>query len=68
MGELCIFMGGLCIFMGSLCIFLGPATGQAHSVTAEDLELHNQAEGAWSIIRGKVYNIEDAQVSLCQCQ
>lgn len=32
------------------------ASGRSHVVTAEDLELHNQAGGAWSVINGNVYD------------
>ena len=37
---------------------IGPASGQSHVVTAEDLELHNQAGGAWSVINDNVYDLE----------
>lgn len=40
-----------------LSLLVGLASGRSHVVTAEDLELHNQAGGAWSVINGKVYDL-----------
>lgn len=31
-------------------------------ITAEDLELHNEAGGSWTIVSGKVYDLELAEV------
>ena len=31
-------------------------------ITAEDLELHNRAGGLWTIVNGKVYDLESAEV------
>ena len=46
---------------------IGAASGHGHTVTAEEMELHNQAGGAWSVINGKVYDLEPAQVSIHCC-
>ena len=48
-------------------LFIGAASGHGHTVTAEEMELHNQAGGAWSVINGKVYDLEPAQVSIHCC-
>ena len=41
------------------CVCIGPTSGgQSNTVTPEDLELHNQAGGAWSVVNGNVYDLE----------
>ena len=52
----------LCVCV-CVCVFgVGAGEGGRHAITAEDLELHNQAGGSWTIISGRVYDLDAAEV------
>ena len=49
-------------------LFPGPAMGGGEVVvTPAEMELHNDAGGSWTIISGKVYDLEMAEVGGDNC-
>ena len=40
--------------------------GKRTVITAEEVELHNEAGGFWTIVNGKVYDLESAEVTCIQ--
>ena len=40
--------------------------GEHTVITAEEVELHNEAGGLWTIVDGKVYDLESAEVTCIQ--